>query len=154
MKENKLTGRTAIRWKQFNHKTYSVFCSLKKERGWSKAITGTNSERLWGDDGGAYGRSVVLATDKYSSRDPDSTSARISAQRCVEGFRHSTAYRLIWITPTSHEAIYFCFGQRLGHSMVCCRAAQSLIVFFSDRLEDFRTPNLSSRALVRAWNCR
>ena len=31
MKENKLTGRTAIRWKQFNHKTYSVFCSLKKE---------------------------------------------------------------------------------------------------------------------------
>ena len=31
MKENKLTTRHAARWKQFNHKSYAVFCSLKKE---------------------------------------------------------------------------------------------------------------------------
>ncbi len=31
MKENKLTQRNAIRWKKFNHKGYSAFCSLKKE---------------------------------------------------------------------------------------------------------------------------
>ena len=31
MKENKLTKERALRWKQFNHKGYSAFCSLKKE---------------------------------------------------------------------------------------------------------------------------
>ncbi|WP_321334906.1 TonB-dependent receptor domain-containing protein [uncultured Bacteroides sp.] len=30
MKENKLTEQRVLRWKQFNHKSYSVFCSLKK----------------------------------------------------------------------------------------------------------------------------
>jgi len=31
MKENLFTERHAARWKQFNHKSYAVFCSLKKE---------------------------------------------------------------------------------------------------------------------------
>ncbi len=31
MKENKFTQRQTVRWKQFNHKSYAVFCSLKKE---------------------------------------------------------------------------------------------------------------------------
>jgi iron complex outermembrane receptor protein len=31
MKENKFTERQTARWKQFNHKSYAVFCSLKKE---------------------------------------------------------------------------------------------------------------------------
>lgn len=31
MKENLFTERRAARWKQFNHKSYAVFCSLKKE---------------------------------------------------------------------------------------------------------------------------
>ncbi len=31
MKENMFTGRMTARWKQFNHKPYAVFCSLKRE---------------------------------------------------------------------------------------------------------------------------
>ena len=31
MKEKQLRKCDAFRWKQFNHKAYSVFCSLKKE---------------------------------------------------------------------------------------------------------------------------
>jgi Outer membrane cobalamin receptor protein len=31
MKENKFTERQTARWKQFNHKSYAAFCSLKKE---------------------------------------------------------------------------------------------------------------------------
>ncbi|KAA6340851.1 iron complex outermembrane receptor protein [termite gut metagenome] len=31
MKENRFTNRRIARWKQFNHKAYAVFCSLKKE---------------------------------------------------------------------------------------------------------------------------
>lgn len=31
MNENKITERRSARWKQFNHKSYAVFCSLRKE---------------------------------------------------------------------------------------------------------------------------
>lgn len=31
MNENRFTQRQAARWKQFNHKSYAVFCSLRKE---------------------------------------------------------------------------------------------------------------------------
>ncbi|KAA6304358.1 hypothetical protein EZS27_043996, partial [termite gut metagenome] len=30
MKENRVTNRQ-VRWKQFSHKTYAVFCSLRRE---------------------------------------------------------------------------------------------------------------------------
>lgn len=75
MKENKLTTTYALRWKQFNHRSYSAFCSLKKEVSIGVLAVATLTFANASDLSTAFETPFQLKSYEYDEIEPDGAHA-------------------------------------------------------------------------------